>query len=225
MGKEAEAFKDRCYEAYRLEWMLSHGHGIGDLMDALESALEDEVLSSGDITSADEVDESVAHAKEAMEDNGLGSGTLWVCREEFLSHEFLDKDYMAHLIDLMPDRAENRRLYTKTTGICLEEEHLEVYTSAGVLSAYKSADPGQPGICVMLNPAGYEEEIDLSFVSVYEDPSYATGDNERPIDVAVMAYADPYSEDYTLKAVIRREDVMAALDGCKTGGGPCADAG
>ena len=90
------------------------------------------------------------------------------------------------------------------------EEKLEVPTSAGVLKAFKCTDPGQPGICVMLQPAGYDVDIDMSYVSVYEDAKYAI-DNERPVDVSIMTYGNVYDEDYTSKVMIRREDVMEVL--------------
>ena len=88
---------------------------------------------------------------------------------------------------------------------------MEIPTAAGVMRAYRSADPGQPGISVVFQPAGYEEEIDLAYTSVYEDESYQTEDKERPVDVVIMAYGDPYNEDYTSKDILRREDVMSAL--------------
>ncbi len=87
----------------------------------------------------------------------------------------------------------------------------EVSTTAGVLRAYKSADPGQPGIVVMLQPAGYDYEIDCSYISVYEDKDYRTKDNERDVDVVIMTYADATNEDYTSKDIIRREDILAGL--------------
>ncbi len=97
----------------------------------------------------------------------------------------------------------------------LKDEYLlgEVHTSAGVLRAYKSADPGQPGICVMLQPAGYNCEIDMSYVSVYENSDYKTEQNERPVDVSIMTYSDVYTEDYTSKNIIRREFIVEALKG------------
>ena len=94
------------------------------------------------------------------------------------------------------------------------EEKLEVMTTAGVLKAYKSCDPGQPGICVMLKPAGYDVEVDLSYISVYEDEEYRTKDHEENTDVCIMTYADIYSEDYTSKNMIRRKDVVSALKDC-----------
>ena len=87
----------------------------------------------------------------------------------------------------------------------------EVPTSAGVLKAYKSADPGQPGIVVMLQPKGYNYDIDVSYVSVYEEEGYRTADNERAEDVVIMTYADATQEDYTDKQIIRREDIIAGL--------------
>jgi len=89
---------------------------------------------------------------------------------------------------------------------------LEVKTSAGVIRAYESMDPGQPGICVVFQPAGYDCEIDMSYVSVYEDSEYVTKDNERPVDVVIMTYGDCHTEDYTRKEIIRREDIMEALN-------------
>ena len=88
----------------------------------------------------------------------------------------------------------------------------EVKTKAGVIRAYESQDPGQPGICVTFQPEGADCEIDMSYVSVYEDPEYRTSDNERECDVCIMTYANVYTEDYTSKHMIRREDVVQALE-------------
>lgn len=93
----------------------------------------------------------------------------------------------------------------------MDNDVLEVPTTAGVLRAYKSPDPGMPGICIMLQPAGYDCEIDMSFVSVYENKEYKTDDNERDVDVVIMTFGSIYTEDYTGKDIIRREDVIEAL--------------
>lgn len=114
------------------------------------------------------------------------------------------------LTDIPCEELPNEKIHQEALS-SPKDNKIEVNTSAGVLRAYKSTDPGQPGICVVLQPAGYDSEIDLSYVSVYEDPEYRTSDNERPVDVSIMTYADAYSEDYTSKQMIRREDVMAAL--------------
>lgn len=84
-------------------------------------------------------------------------------------------------------------------------------TSAGVLKACVSNDFNQPGISVTLVPAGYEEEIDVAYATVYENSEYATADNERPVDVVIFTYGDATTEDCTNKEIIRREDVIAGL--------------
>ena len=89
---------------------------------------------------------------------------------------------------------------------------LSILTSAGVIKAYVSADPTIPGICTMLRPAGGNGEIDLAFAYVVEDPDCASrSDKERPVDVVIRTYGDPYNEDCTSKAVLRREAVADAL--------------
>ena len=89
---------------------------------------------------------------------------------------------------------------------------IAVETTAGVLKAYRSVDPGQPGIAIVAQPAGFDCEIDMAYVSVYEDMGYQTYDMERDVDFVVMAYGNPSSEDYTSKDIIRREHVFEALD-------------
>ena len=59
------------------------------------------------------------------------------------------------------------------------EEKMEVITSAGIIRAYKNSDPGQPGITIVFQPFGYDYEIDMSCVSVYENKEYRTEENER----------------------------------------------
>lgn len=91
------------------------------------------------------------------------------------------------------------------------QSYISTETSAGVLKACVSNDPNQPGISVTLEPAGYEGEIDVAYATVYENPEYATDDNERPVDVAIFTYGDATTDDCTNKEIIRREDVIAGL--------------
>ncbi len=93
-----------------------------------------------------------------------------------------------------------------------EEDYLEVKTGAGTIRAYKIEDPGQPGIGLVLQPAGYDEEIDLALASVYEDRGYVTKDEEGSEDVVLFAYSDVYTEDYSLKDILRRKDIKTALN-------------
>lgn len=89
---------------------------------------------------------------------------------------------------------------------------MEIKTSAGTICVYENADPGAPGCTVMFRPngsGGYE--IDLACIEVKENPEYQhNGETEE--DVCVYMYADPYIEDFTHKFVIKREDVVKALE-------------
>ncbi len=205
-------FEKKCYEAYKLDWMLSHGYTLKDYLDAL--ILEDEEASAaGEYPEGDTRDifESLDASFEYNAGFACGSGEIWACKDEFLGAEFKDIDYMEHLISLMPNSKEMEDFWRVIYGISKEvKPGVEVYTSAGVIRAYENPDVDQPGICVMFQPSGYEDEIDAAFVSVYEDPEYAS-DGERPVDVAIMSYGNAATEEYTTKEVIRREDVVTAL--------------
>ena len=63
----------------------------------------------------------------------------------------------------------------------------------------------------MLQPAGYEDEIDVCMAEVVEDEGYGISYTGSPVDVSVITWGDATSEDYTSKEVIRREDVIAGL--------------
>ena len=109
--------------------------------------------------------------------------------------------------------AEPVRELLKRFGCDMRETTLlgEVMTAAGVLRAYSLVNPGAPGICVMLQPAGYEEEIDVCMAEVVEDEDYGMSYTGSPVDVSVITWGDATSEDYTSKEIIRREDVIAGL--------------
>ena len=87
-------------------------------------------------------------------------------------------------------------------------DKVEVATSAGVIKAYAGATKELPGIFVMFQPAGSDDEIDMTSVICYEED--LTVDHERPVDVVILTYGDPYTDDSTSKVIIKREDVMEA---------------
>ncbi len=211
-----EMFEQKCYEAYQLDWMVSHGHSLNDLYQIMVGNMGEQI----DEEPAEAIPEDsnslwnlAEYAKEEfLFSQGFGNGGVFVCKEEFLGAEFQDRAYMEHLISLMPNPKEMEAFWRKEYGIWAYEPKISIPTSAGVLKAYESADPAQPGICVCMTPAGTEGEIDLSYISVYEDPEIATKMGERPVDVVVLTYADPYSEDYTAKDILRREDVVKAME-------------
>lgn len=110
---EKSVFEKKCYEAYKLRWMLAHGetlkellHTIGDI--AAESTEEHAMVAATSENSAKAL-LSEAHNIFIME-TGF-DGSLWVCLEEFLQTEFQDPGYMMGLIDLMDDHEEMWKFY------------------------------------------------------------------------------------------------------------------
>lgn len=208
---DRHSFEQKCYEAYQLDWMMSHGYKIRDIVNAMGYA-DSEIMADDDrCLYGDSFDQMKTLYDQFEYENGFdGEGSIWACKSEFLDNEYRDPEYMEHLLGQMANVPDRRRLWEKYTGLRLPEKCLAVSTTAGVIKAYKNEDPGQPGIYVMLQPAGYEDEIDVAYASVYEDPDFSLH-GERPVDVCIMTYADATQEDYTSKEFIRREDVIAGL--------------
>ena len=212
---QKEKFEQECYGAYQLDWMMSHGYSLKDLYGIM-AGIASETIETDPLLIPEDGD-AMGHLMEGCEeqfhDSGFGSGSLYVCKEKFLGAEFLDGDYMRHLLSSMPDPDKKISFWKQEYGKAVHiswnwpRSKFSMETTAGTLLAYESADPGQPGICVMLQPDGYEEEIDLAYISVYQDPEIRTPYNEGPKDVSIMVYGNVYSEDYTEKVMIRRSDI------------------
>ncbi len=206
---EKQIFEGKCYEAYQLDWMMSHGHSLADLYKILRDNIKEEAeaLNESDISRL--VDSS---RDTFLYEQGFGSGSIFVCRDEFLTHEYQDIYYMKHLLNSMFDSEKMKKLYHRYTNVNVDNIcDLEIETSAGTLKAYKSSFTGQPGICVMLQPDGVDDEIDCSYIFVAEDPDFRTDSDEDRKDVVIMGYGDPGDEDYTTKEIIRRKDVRDAF--------------
>lgn len=110
---EKSVFEKKCYEAYKLRWMLAHGetlkellHTIGDI--AAESVEENTMSVATDGDSARALMDG-AHDT-FIADTGF-CGSLWVCLDEFLQAEFQDPGYMMSLIELMDNHEEMWRFY------------------------------------------------------------------------------------------------------------------
>lgn len=159
-----EDFESRCYEAYKLDWMISHGYSLRDYLNAIIQE-DEEARAAGDYPEGD-TDKIFETLNDSFEERGFG-GSLWACKDEFLESEFQDEAYMEHLFSVMPKSKEMeefwRVFYNKSRTV---RPAIEVETSAGVLRAYKTINPEMPGIYVTLQPAG-EEEI-VSYSSIHE---------------------------------------------------------
>lgn len=107
---DKEKFKQKCYEAYQLDWMISHGHSLSELFNIikdnlLNTAEYDFPKNKGML--ADIIEGSREHF---LYENGF-NGSLYVCKDEFLLTEFLDQGYMIHLLRMMPEFETNKRIW------------------------------------------------------------------------------------------------------------------
>ncbi|MBO4847292.1 MAG: hypothetical protein IKS48_01500 [Eubacterium sp.] len=207
-----EEFEQKCYEAYKLDWMLSHGHTLTELMGIIV-----ELVSASVEEDPENMIKCEQHVREIadvtryefLQESGF-NGSLWVCKEEFLNAEFLDPDYMKHLFSaMMPDK-ENILTWQKITKRRIPEDSISVETTAGTISAYADRDGQIPGIGVLFTPKDFDEEIDVCGARVYQEKEISTDDAD-PQDLAIFTYADPYTEDYTSKNIIKRSSFEEAL--------------
>jgi len=207
-----DEFKKKCYMAYQLDWMLSHGLNIQDFFREIKKSIVSQVEENYSISTTSCAEHAMECAYEEFDESGFGFGSLWACYDEFIENEYADPYYMKRLLASMSSSDKMIAYYeTYTHTLLAQVPDMQVQTSAGVLNAYHSIDPGQPGICVMLQPAAYEDEIDMAYVSVYEDAGYRTADDEGEMDAVIMSYGDASTENYTHKEIVRRDDIIAAL--------------
>ena len=217
VDQEKNDFEQKCYEAYQLDWMISHGYALSDLVNILTgiagAAIEEDPLLAP--TDADGCQKAVDEALSQFEDTGFGSGSMYVCKDEFLGAEFLDNDYMYHLLRSMPDPKKKMDFWKKEYGKEAKVpgnwpenlDKIEVKTTVGTIYGEKDTTPGRPGICVTFLPEGADEKIDLSYVSVPEDPDHKIDEKENLQDIVIMTYENVYDEDYTSMASIRKLDI------------------
>ena len=105
--KREKSFKEECYNAYQLHWMLSHGYSLHDAAEAVFDNMEEDFRER--VKYRDDPTTVITTSQEEGRDRflfetGFGSGTIFACEEEFLDHEFLDPEYMDLLFSLMGSR-------------------------------------------------------------------------------------------------------------------------
>ena len=93
------------------------------------------------------------------------------------------------------------------------KQPMEIKTSAGTIVVYENANPDAPGVSVALRPDGEMVEFDLAYIEVKENAAYRDEeDYADPEDVYVYMYGDPYTDEYTDRAIIRRKDILKAME-------------
>lgn len=89
MKQKYEEFRKKCYEKYQLNWMLSHGYSLQDLIDAMnEKYIEDD---SREYTTPG------CYYKDVLDNDGF-HGELFHYYDAFLEKEYLDGKYMKSIL-------------------------------------------------------------------------------------------------------------------------------
>lgn len=87
--------RQRIYELYQLDWLMSHGYSLLDVVrgmvaEAIEVDREDDGIDS--------IKQNVECGIHTwMESVGIG-GACWVCYDEFFDYEYKDVSYVKSLV-------------------------------------------------------------------------------------------------------------------------------
>lgn len=105
-----EQMKHKLYDLYQLDWMMSHGYGLSDLMHDLTEIHEyhDDYITDyyefeGD-TEPKGMKADIEGIFRAWEfDSDAFYGSCWVCFDEFCNVELTMPDYIQRLLDATHD--------------------------------------------------------------------------------------------------------------------------
>ena len=90
-----EQARQRIYELYQLDWLMSHGYSILDVVRGMTAeAIEADRLDEGTDSIPEMVDLGI---NTWMESVGLG-GACWACYDEFFDSEYQDASYIKSLV-------------------------------------------------------------------------------------------------------------------------------
>ena len=109
-----EQMKRRLYDRYQLQWMLSHGYSLQDIMKGMDSIPEyhDAHIQTRYVEiepdSPHEIADVIPDGMQAdisgifadwEYEFGFPGRSIWACFDEFCDIELLDKEYMLWLLD------------------------------------------------------------------------------------------------------------------------------
>jgi len=93
--KTIEQVRRRIYELYQLDWLVSHGYSLFDVVRGMAAeAIEADRLDEGTDSIPEMVDLGI-HTW--MESVGL-DGACWACYDEFFDCEYQDASYIKSLV-------------------------------------------------------------------------------------------------------------------------------
>lgn len=108
-------FETKCYEAYKLQWMLEHHVTISELMQSCNE-IADYILEYEwtDMHSMKKLKELPRRAQERFATElCFDNGSMWKSKDEFVKCEFTDGKYMRQLFTMMHATPETLEFYSK----------------------------------------------------------------------------------------------------------------
>lgn len=104
--RRRESFEQECYNAYQLEWMLSHGVSLGEALFGVGCNFLDVIQKeNSDISDAF----NILYFEGCRYANGETSD--FFTKEEFLENEYLSATYMDRLLSMMPEPEKKKALW------------------------------------------------------------------------------------------------------------------
>jgi len=101
------------YDLYQLDWMMTHGYSLTDLMRGMnsEAVYHDEYIFD---TEQDGMHADIERIFSEWEgDVGFPGGCIYVCFDEFCGAELTDIGYIKGLLDRVPWEEDLRDAYNK----------------------------------------------------------------------------------------------------------------
>lgn len=87
--------RQRIYELYQLDWLMSHGYSLFDVVRGMVSeAIEADRLDEG----TDSIPEMVDLGIHTWMDSVGLDGACWACYDEFFDYEYQDASYIKSLV-------------------------------------------------------------------------------------------------------------------------------
>ena len=116
-----EQMKKKLYGLYQLDWMMSHGYSLADLMRGMNSEAidHDEHIFNTEQDGMHADIERIFSEWECFE--GFPGGCIYVCFDEFCGAELTMPDYIQGLLDVADDD-ELTEAYKKWAAVNVDEE-------------------------------------------------------------------------------------------------------
>lgn len=95
---------DIAYKKYKVKWFLDHDYSLEEIFEVILHSARNEILDNveaydnGFLTKEDVANLSEKKAIQNFEEYPLYE-ECYVCKDEFLQNEFLDKEYVKELLD------------------------------------------------------------------------------------------------------------------------------